>query len=138
MFWPQNGLLLAKTGYQTIMICFVPCMLLHPVSTPCFYTLFLHPVSTPCFYTLFLHPVSTPCFYTLFLHPVSTPCFYTLFLHHVSTPCFYTRVSTPCFYTHLHTAHCNQSCDHSVGTVESHTPYSIAIGIHATVSRSNV
>ena len=48
------------------------------------------------------------------------------------------HVSTPCFYTHLHTAHCNQSCDHSVGTVESHTPYSIAIGIHATVSRSNV
>ena len=40
-------LLLQKRGTKQIMICFVPCMFLHPVSTPCFYTLFLHPVSTP-------------------------------------------------------------------------------------------
>ena len=44
---PKGPSSVAKRGTKQIMICFVPCMFLHPVSTPCFYTLFLQGVETP-------------------------------------------------------------------------------------------
>ena len=82
-----------------------PRVLLHPYTTPIYYTHILHPYTAPIYYTHILHPYTTSIYHIHILHPYTAPIYYTHILHPYTTPIYYTHIlhpyTTPIYYTHI-------------------------------------